>query len=225
MKITIVAGSPHGLSGFGGKMAAIINERLRQHGVSLETFSLADMNIRTCTGCYVCSKKGTCILDDDYQAIYDAMLSADGIIWMAPNYTFNVPAEMKAFIDRGFSNMHVQMLKGKYALPIITSGSWILEDALDYLEKTLQKNGCWVVDRVGISMAEWSQMEEEKKAQLLGGVDRLVASIAEQRIFEDQVEPLQEIFELWRSYLSHFKDENPHEYQTWTHRWPDAPPD
>ena len=225
MKITLVAGSPHGLSGFGGKMAAIIDERLRQHGVSLETFSLVDMNIQTCIGCYVCSKKGACILSDDYKAIYNSMVSADGIIWMAPNYTFNIPAEMKTFIDRGFSNMHIQMLKGKYALPIITLGSWILEDALKYLEKTMQKNGCWVVDRVGISMAEWGQMEDEKKAQLLDGVDSLVASIAEQRIFQDQVKPLQKIFELWRSYLSHFKDEHPHEYQSWLHRWPDAPPD
>lgn len=225
MKITLVNGSPHGLSGFGGKMAAIIDERLRQHGVVLETFSLTDMNIRTCTGCYACSQQGSCIFDDDYRAIYDSMLTADGFIWMAPNYTFNVPAEMKAFIDRGFSNMHVQMLKGKYALPIITSGSWILKDALEYLEKTLQKNGCWVVGRVGISMAEWSHMEEEKKAQLLDGIDCLVASITEQRIFEDQVEPLQEIFELWRSVISHFKNKNPHEYQIWISRWPDASPD
>jgi len=225
MKITMVTGSPHGLSGFGGKMAAIIEERMCQHEVTLETFSLADKAIKACTGCYVCSKKGACIFDDDYKAIYDSMMSAEGIIWMAPNYTFNIPAEMKIFIDRGFSNMHVQMLKGKYSLPIITSGSWVLEDALEYLEKTLQKNGCWVVDRVGISMAEWSQMADEKKAQLLDGVDNLVTSITEQRIFEDQVEPMQEIFELWRSYLSHFKDENPHEYQTWIRRWPDAPPD
>ena len=206
-------------------MAAIIDERLREHGVDLETFSLADMNIRTCTGCYVCCKKGACVFDDDYQIIYAAMLAADGIIWMAPNYTFNVPAEMKAFIDRGFSKLHLQMLKGKYALPVITSGSWVLEDALDYLAKTLLKNGCWVVDRVGISMAEWGQIEEEKKAQLLEGVDRLVASIAEQRVFEEQVEPLQENFEMWRMYLSHFKDENPHEYQAWLQRWPDAPLD
>lgn len=103
-------------------------------------------------------------------------------------------------------------------MPVITSGSWVLEDALVYLEKTLQKNGCWVVGRVGISMAEWSQMEEGKKAQLLDGVDRLVAAIAEQRIFEDQVEPLREILEMWRMYLSYFKDENPHEYQTWLRR-------
>ena len=122
---------------------------------------------------------------------------------------------MKSFIDRGFSNMHLQMLRGKYALPVITSGSWVLEDALVYLEKTFQKNGCWVVDRVGISMAEWGQMEEEKKAQLLDGVDRLVAAIAEQRIFEDQMEPLRENFEMWRTYLSYFKDEYPHEYQAW----------
>lgn len=225
MKITMVTGSPHGLSGFGGKMAAIIDERIRQHGAALETFSLKDLNIKTCKGCYVCSKKGTCIFDDDYKTVYDSMISADGIIWMAPNYTFNVPAEMKAFIDRGFSNMHLQMLKGKYALPIITSGSWVLEDALEYLEKTFQKNSCWVVDRLGISMAEWSQMEEEKKSQLLDGIDRLVESISEKRIFDDQVEPLQELFELWRSYISHFKDENPHEYQAWMDRWPDSPPD
>jgi len=153
------------------------------------------------------------------------MVSADGIIWMAPNYTFNIPAEMKAFIDRGFSNMHIQMLKGKYALPIITLGSWILEDALKYLEKTMQKNGCWVVDRVGISMAEWGQMEDEKKAQLLDGVDSLLAAITEQHIFQDQIEPLQEIFEMWRTYLSYFKEEYPHEHQSWLHRWPDAPLD
>ena len=43
-------------------------------------------------------------------------------------------------------------------------------------EKTFQKNGCWIVDRVGISMAEWSQIEEEKKAQLLGGVEAVFSS-------------------------------------------------
>ncbi len=87
----MVAGRPHGLSGFGGKMAAIIAARLRQHGAVLETFSLADMNIRTCTGCYVCCQKGACLFNDDYQTIYDAMLAADGIIWLEPNYTFNNP--------------------------------------------------------------------------------------------------------------------------------------
>jgi multimeric flavodoxin WrbA len=225
MKITMVAGSPHGLSGFSGKMAAIIDEHLRSQGVALETFALADMHIRTCTGCYVCCRKGDCIFDDDYRAVYNAMLSADGIIWLAPNYTFNVPAEMKGFIDRGFSNMHLQLLKGKYALPVITSGSWILEDALDYLAQTLQKNGCWVVDRVGISMAEWGQMQEAKRAQLLEGLDSLVAAIAGQRIFNDQMEPLKEVFELWRSYHSYFKDAYPHECQSWIRRWPDAPLD
>jgi multimeric flavodoxin WrbA len=140
----MIDGNPHGLSGFGGKMAAIIDEQLRQHEVSLETFSLVDMNIRTCTGCYVCCQKGPCIFNDDYQTIFDAMLAADDSIWLAPNYTFTIPAEMKVFIDRGFSKMHLQVLKGKYTLPIITSGSW-------------------VVDQVGISMTEWGQMENEKK--------------------------------------------------------------
>jgi len=225
MKITMIAGSPHGLSGFSGKMAAIIGERLRRQKAALETFALADINIRTCTGCYVCCKKGDCIFDDDWQAVYDSMLDADGIIWLAPNYTFNVPAEMKAFIDRGFSKLHLQVLKGKYALPVITSGSWVLEDALEYLAKTLLRNGCWVVDRVGISMAEWGMVQEEKKAQLLKGVDSLVAAIAGKRIFEDQVEPLRENFEMWRSYISYFKDEYPHEYRSWISRWPDFPPD
>ena len=187
-----------------------------------------NQKIKHCIGCFTCWTKtpGNCIHKDDMtKELFPKWLKSDLVVYATPLYHYTVNAEMKAFIDRGFSNMHVQMLKGKYTLPIITSGSWILEDALDYLEKTLQKNGCWVVDRVGISMAEWSQLEEEKKAQLLGGVDRLVASIAEQRIFEDQIEPLQEIFELWRSVISYFKDENLHEFQTWTSRWPDAPPD
>ncbi len=74
-------------------------------------------------------------------------------------------------------------------------------------------------------MAEWGQTEEEKKAQLLEGVDSLVASITEQRIFEDQQKTLQEIFEIWQTYLSYFKEEYPHEYQSWLQRWPDAPLD
>jgi hypothetical protein len=74
-------------------------------------------------------------------------------------------------------------------------------------------------------MAEWSQMEEVKKAQLLDGVDRLVAAIAEQRIFEDQVEPLREMFEMWRMYFAYFKNEYPYEYQSWLRRWPNVPLD
>jgi hypothetical protein len=50
-----------------------------------------------------------------------------------------------------------------------------------------------------------------------------VTAITEQRIFQDQIEPLQEIFEMWRTYLSYFKKGYPHEHQSWFHRWPDAP--
>ena len=54
---------------------------------------------------------------------------------------------------------------------------------------------------------------------------QLVTAITEQRIFKDQVEPLQENFEMWRTYLSYFKEEYPHEYQSWLNLWPDAPLD
>ena len=64
-------------------------------------------------------------------------------------------------------------------------------------------------------MAEWSQMEEEKKAQLLDGVDRLVGAVHEQRVFGDQAETLRENFEMMRGCISIFKEEFPHEHKAW----------
>ncbi len=42
LKITLIAGSPHGLSGFGGTLAGIIAERLRRAGTALALFPLAN---------------------------------------------------------------------------------------------------------------------------------------------------------------------------------------
>jgi multimeric flavodoxin WrbA len=37
-----------------------------------------------------------CFFEDDYQALLDRMLAADGMVWGSPNYSFAVKAQMKA---------------------------------------------------------------------------------------------------------------------------------
>jgi len=219
MKIVAVAGSPNGLSGFSGKMLEIMNTHFKKNNATLEVFTLAHLNVGTCTGCFCCVTKGNCPLNDDNATIKAAMLKADGIIWLSPNYSFNVTAELKAFIDRNFTMMHRQMLKGKYALPFVTSGSWVLEEPLKYLYHILQRNGCWIVDSLGISIAEWKTVPKEKEKQLEAAATAMLQAIVGHKTFPEQEGQLNDYFETWKSYIQYFKDQHIDEYRYWVEHW------
>jgi multimeric flavodoxin WrbA len=70
-------------------------------GATVEKVVLRDMDFTACQGCNACHKTGNCIVKDDAPALYDKILSADGIAVASPIYSMGITAQLKGFIDRG----------------------------------------------------------------------------------------------------------------------------
>ncbi len=63
---------------------------------------VAQKNIVPCLGCGLCEKKGYCVTKDDDMTneIYPLLREADVVVLATPIYFYNVPAQLKAPIDR-----------------------------------------------------------------------------------------------------------------------------
>ncbi|MCL1795053.1 MAG: flavodoxin family protein [Oscillospiraceae bacterium] len=73
---------------------------------------LSEKRIEPCVGCDTCVEQKTCCINDDMAEIYRAYEKCDAIIISAPAYWRNVPAQLKAVIDRTYGNKNGS-LKGK----------------------------------------------------------------------------------------------------------------
>lgn len=66
-----------------------------------ELISLRGKEIKPCTGCYDCVKKGYCTIeDDDFADILDKMRTAEGLILGSPVYLSSVVPQMMALLAR-----------------------------------------------------------------------------------------------------------------------------
>lgn len=78
-------------------------QKLQSFGnIEYEIVRLSEYRIETCKGCRLCIDKGEelCPLKDDRDVLIDKILSSDGVIFSSPNYSFQVSALMKIFLDR-----------------------------------------------------------------------------------------------------------------------------
>jgi multimeric flavodoxin WrbA len=84
-----------------GNTAFIVNKILEgaeEQGAEIKSFSFSDLNIKPCLGCWACHKsKQGCVIDDDMQKIYDA------IVLGSPIYMGQMSAQGKIFTDRLFA--------------------------------------------------------------------------------------------------------------------------
>lgn len=90
----------------------------------LRLLRLSDFDIRPCTGCYACLfQEGGCVIQDDFQAAVDAILTADALIVSAPTYFLGPNAGLKRFMDRRIALYpHSEKLWGKPAVGIGIAG-------------------------------------------------------------------------------------------------------
>ena len=75
-----------------------------------------DKHIEYCTGCFACKRGGVCIHDDDMKAILDEILCSDLLLFSYPLYSYGMPANLKALIDRTMplSSMAMQKVGERY---------------------------------------------------------------------------------------------------------------
>jgi len=98
-KVLILSGTPRKKGN-----SRVLCEQFMQGAVAahhdVELLSLAEKEVRPCTGCYACRAKGKCAQQDDMKAILASMIDADVIVMATPVYFYSMCAQMKALIDR-----------------------------------------------------------------------------------------------------------------------------
>jgi multimeric flavodoxin WrbA len=129
MRFVTVLGSPK-QSGATAGVLRVLENRLSHQGHAITGFSIIDQRIAGCRGCGACQRDQEgwlCAHNDDCQAVFSAMRSADGIIYATPLYAWSFPGQIKLFLDRHFgmvkgygSPSHRSALAGRRSMLLVT---------------------------------------------------------------------------------------------------------
>ena len=99
LKTLGIAGSPRR----GGNTETLLDRFLagaESAGAEVEKIVVARLKIAGCIACNGCWDDGRCVVQDDFQPVYGQLIAADVIVLAAPLFFWNLPAQVKALIDR-----------------------------------------------------------------------------------------------------------------------------
>ena len=104
--------------------------------VEYEIVALSDYRLGTCRGCKLCFEKGEefCPLKDDRDVLIEKMMASDGVVFASPNYSFQVSAIMKMFLDRLGFVFHRPRFFGKTFTSIVVQGIYGGSKIVKYLD-------------------------------------------------------------------------------------------
>ncbi len=221
MQLVIVNGSPHGLDGNTGKLIRSFRSAAEEQGAAVETLNLSDYTVHPCRGCEVCSKTGTCVIDDDAPKLQQKFLAADGIVLASPNYMMNVSGQLKVFLDRIFSHVHCQTLYGKYGAALVTAAGPVFEGVEEYLMSIFGFLGCWKVGSIGAASLQLEDPDECSRMQGEAAdlARRFVEAIKNGETFPDQEEKRSQVFEMMKMMVQAKQDAWAYEYRYWKTNW------
>lgn len=135
-KVTAFVGSAH-REGATYTAARKFLDGLESFGdVNGEIVVLSDYDLGVCRGCKVCFERGEdrCPLKDDRDVLIAKIAESDGIVLASPNYSFQVSAGMKIFLDRLGFLFHRPRFHGKTATAIVVQGIGMGGKIRKYLE-------------------------------------------------------------------------------------------
>ena len=102
MKVLLVNGSPH-KDGATAAALTLVEQGVKEQGLDVEWFQLANAPVRGCIDCQGCAKAGRCVFNDDQaNELAEAMIAADGIIIGTPVYYAAPNGALCALLDRVF---------------------------------------------------------------------------------------------------------------------------
>ncbi|PKM40523.1 MAG: NADPH-dependent FMN reductase [Firmicutes bacterium HGW-Firmicutes-9] len=102
MQICVLNGSPR-LHGNTAELLKPFVEVLQQSDVTLNNYTLVQMNVASCKGCYHCQDvqgEYGCYQKDDMHTIAKAIMESDLIVLATPIYIWYCTPELKAVLDR-----------------------------------------------------------------------------------------------------------------------------
>ena len=102
-KIVVLTGSAR-KNGNSSAMAQAFLEAATAKDHTVIRHDAALLNVGACHGCETCYSTGKpCTFDDDFNAIAQDLLTADGIVFAMPVYWYSMPGQIKNVIDKMFS--------------------------------------------------------------------------------------------------------------------------
>ena len=118
MQICILNGSPR-LHGNTAELLKPFVEELKQTDAKLDNYTIVQMNVASCKGCYHCQDVQDaygCYQQDDMHEIAKSIMESDLIILATPIYSWFCTTELKAVLDRfyGFAKYY-RSAKGNFA--------------------------------------------------------------------------------------------------------------
>ena len=101
-----------------------------------EIVFLSECSLRLCRGCKRCFLQGEehCPLKDDRDVLIEKMIASDGVVFASPNYSFQVSAIMKTFLDRLGFVCHRPRFHGKAFTSIVAQGIFGGGKVVKYLD-------------------------------------------------------------------------------------------
>jgi multimeric flavodoxin WrbA len=152
--------------------------------VEYEIVVLNDHHLGICRGCKTCFAKGEefCPLSDDRDALIEKMMASDGVIFASPNYSFNVSATMKMFLDRLGFVFHRPRFFGKTFTSIVSQGIYGGDKIVEYLDFVGAGLGFNTVK--GCCVTAFDPVTEKEKQE----IDRVLAEHS-RRFYESLMRP------------------------------------
>jgi multimeric flavodoxin WrbA len=121
MRILGIVGSPRS-GGNTENLTRMALEEIQRDGIDVELISLADKKIQPCTACGACRSTGECVIDDDFAAIYDKMVAAEGFILASPVYFGAATPQISSLISRCYvSRRKKRVFDNKVGGPIVVA--------------------------------------------------------------------------------------------------------
>ena len=148
-------------SGLTASLAQAVLNGVQESGSSTELIHLNHCNIKSCIACDTgwgqCREIGTCILEDDFEALRQKVVEADALVFATPVYFGGLSESAIRFLDRlrrceratGFTTFSDKKVIG------ITSAGGSGRGAvraLYHLEDYLRRFGLEILDLVSVTM-------------------------------------------------------------------------
>ncbi|NLM30435.1 MAG: flavodoxin family protein [Methanomicrobiales archaeon] len=134
MKVLGISGSMRKTGNTALLVTTILN-RVREAGIETEYISLADKEIRPCTGCEACKEAKWCATEeDDWGSIAEKMIACEVLVIGAPTYYYDINGQTKNLIDRTYSLYHDRRLSGRRAVAVTVCADRGCERTLQTIE-------------------------------------------------------------------------------------------
>lgn len=157
MSVLVIWASPN-RDGLTAAAKDKVLEGLQSAGKEAEVMHLNKLDIKRCLTCGhgwgICESQGQCVIQDDFQEIYEKIIASEGIVWITPVYWHDLAECLKSFLDRirRCETHHNHYLQGKKNVIVACAGGTGLGaiQCLERLEETLSHMEMITVDRIPV---------------------------------------------------------------------------